>query len=565
MQSTMPTQQEGTSGGIRHVDFDPVSRVAGAMSFHTAVDLDNGSVRESAAMATLFRGYEVILEGRDARDAIFISSRACGVCGGAHATASALACEMAFDIQPPPMAIAARNLMSAIEYLYDHPLQLFLRAGPDYSEPTVRATSPELWVRAERTSAPGRATHGFERISDIMTALTRSTGELYLEALRMARLAREAYVLIGGKYPHPQTIVPGGVSATVDPSDLNLMLLRISKFPDYAQRVVAIWDDIVDFFYEAEPRYRHSGEIPKNFIDLGQWDDPFAYDATFENSTAWGERRWATPGVVMEGRLVTTALPEINASVEEFVDHSFYEGWSAGQAAATDPLGNRLSANHPSNKQTIPRPSDTNLNGKYSWSTAPRWNQRAMDTGAYSRLITTALANKLPHRRFIDPTGHSLRLTVPRGGLPEAELEWRLPERWGTFERTRARAYALAYSTVVAYEHVLIALDLKRTGETQISTPYKIPKDARAGTGFWGGARGYLSHHMWIDHGVIQEYQILAPSSWTCSPRDAFGTPGPCEQAVAATPLLSREPQASYIDILRTIRSFDPCMPCAAH
>ncbi|MDQ6605257.1 MAG: nickel-dependent hydrogenase large subunit, partial [Actinomycetota bacterium] len=116
---------------------------------------------------------------------------------------------------------------------------------------------------------------------------------------------------------------------------------------------------------------------------------------------------------------------------------------------------------------------------------------------------------------------------------------------------------------VVAYEHVLIALDLKRTGETQISTHYKIPKDVRAGTGFWGAARGYLSHHMWIDHGVIQEYQILAPSTWTASPRDSAGNPGPCEQAVAATPLLS--PGPGYIDIMRTIRSFDPCMPCAAH
>jgi hydrogenase large subunit len=564
MEAHAPFGSETRAGGTRRVDFDPVSRVAGALSFQTVVDLDQGAVLESSAMASLFRGYEIILNGRDARDAIFISSRACGVCGGAHATCSALACEMAFGVQPPPMAIAARNLMSAVEYLYDHPLQLFVRVGPDYSEPTIRQTSPELWERAERALAPGRATHGFERIADIMTALTRMNGALYLEALAMARTAREAYVLVGGKYPHPQTIVPGGVSSTIDPSDLNLMQLRVVKFLDYAQRTVAIWNDMVEFFYEAEPRYRDLGAGPKNFIDLGQWDDPLAYDATFENSPTWGERRWATPGAIVDGRLVTTALPEINARVEEFVGHSFYGDWS-GDGFGSDPIGNRLSSNHPSNKQTIPQPAEPSPRGRYSWSTAPRWDRQPMETGAYSRLWTTAMANKLPHRRFIEPTGESLRLAVPQGGLPATELEWRLPDRWGTLERTRALAYALAYSTLVAYEHVLIGLDFKRTGESLMSTPYRLPKERAVGTGFWGGARGYLSHHMDTDRGVIKNYQILAPSTWTLSPRDQSGQPGPCEQAVLATSLLSREAPESYIDILRTIRSFDPCMPCAAH
>jgi len=565
MEAQTPLEPAARGGAIQRVDFDPVSRVAGALSFHTAVDVDSRTVVESASMATMFRGYEIILSGRDVRDAIFIASRACGVCGGAHATCSALACEMAFGIHPPPMGIAARNLMSAIECLYDYPLQLFVRAGPDYSESTIRLTSPELWLRAERTPAPGRATHGFERISDIMTALTRVTGPLYLEALRMARVAREAYVLIGGKYPHPQTMVPGGVSSTIDTSDLSLMLLRVGRFFDYAKRTVAIWNDVVDFFHEADPRYGEVGAGPKNFIDLGQWDDPFAYDGTFENCSAWGERRWATPGAIVDGRLSTTALPEINARVEEFVDHSFYEEWRARGGRAADPVGDRLAANHPANKQTLPRPAETSFGGEYSWSTAPRWDRHAMETGAYARLWTTALANKLPHRRFIDPTGHSLKLAVPQGGLPATELEWHPPERWGTFERTRARAYAFAYSALVAYEQVLIAMDLKRIGEARIFTDYKIPKDARAGTGFWGSGRGYLSHHMTVDNGVIENYQILAPSTWTASPRDASGKPGPCEQAVTATPLRVRGPQEGYIDILRTIRSFDPCMSCATH
>ncbi len=554
------------TGALQRVDFDPVSRVVGALAVHALADRDSGAVRESAAMATLFRGYEAILHGRDVRDAIFISSRACGVCGGAHATCSALACEMAFGVAPPSTAILARNLMSAIEYLCDLPTQLFVRAGPDYSEPTVRQMNPGLWQRAERTAAPGRAIHGFERISDIMTALTRIHGSLYLEAMLMSRTAREAYVLIGGKYPHPQTIVPGGVSSTIDTQDYNTMLLRIVKFLDYAKRAVAIWDDIVEFFFEAEPRYRELGLGARNFIGLGQWDDPYTYDATFENCAAWGERRWATPGVIVDGRLVTIALPEINARVEEFVDHSFYEQWKPDALSSLGAGDNRLGANHPATKRTLPQPGERNPpTGRYSWSTAPRWDRHPMETGAYAHLWTTALANKLPYRRFVDPTGHSLRLSMPQGKLPTTELEWHPPELWGTFERTRARAYAFAYSALITYEQVLAGLDLKRTRPAGMSTPYKIPKDVRVGTGFWGSARGYLSHHMTIDGGVIGNYQILGPSTWTVSPRDGAGKPGPLEQAVVATPVLEYGPTDGYTEILRTIRSFDPCMGCAAH
>src|SRR6266702_4173363 len=142
------------NGHIRRVDFDPVTRVAGALAFHAVVDLENREVLETDSMATLFRGYEVILKGRDPRDAIFISSRACGVCGGVHSTTAAMALEMAFGIHPPPMGVVARNLLLSIEYLYDHPLHLFLLAGPDFSEPAVRETNPELWERAERSAAP---------------------------------------------------------------------------------------------------------------------------------------------------------------------------------------------------------------------------------------------------------------------------------------------------------------------------------------------------------------------------------------------------------------------------
>ena len=564
------------NGHIRRADFDPVTRVAGALAFHTVVDLESRQVLETASMATLFRGYEVILKGRDPRDAIFISSRACGVCGGVHSTTSALALEMAFGIVPPPLGIVIRNLLLSLEYLYDHPLHLFLLAGPDYSEPAVRETNPELWERAQRATAPGKAIHGYGTIAELMTDMTPLTGKLYGEALHMTRVAREAYVLIGGKYPHPQTVVPGGVSATVDISDMNEMHLRIVKFFDYGRKVVAIWNDLVEFFYEANPQYRDVGRRPKNLIEPGQWDDPFAYDATYENADAWGNARWAPPAVIRDGELVTTSMQALNIGVEEFVEHSFYEDWTGngdgagngGVRFATDPAGNPLSPYHPWNKETIPKPTGTSWKERYSWSTAPRWDRTAMETGPYSRMWANALARDYSHLRFIEPTGHSLKLNMPKAALPEAVIEWQIPERWGAFERNRARAHAILYTALIAYENLLVGLDLMRKGETKLAVDHTVPKDFRIGAGFWGAGRGYLTHHLVMDKGVIENYQILTPSTWMASPKDPWGNPGPYEEAVAATPLLEnyeKPEDFKGIDVLRTIRSFDPCMPCTTH
>jgi hydrogenase large subunit len=559
-----------SGGNVHSVDFEPVSRVAGGLGFHMVVDLDRGAVLEAASVANVFRGYEVILQGRDMRDAVFVSSRACGVCGGAHATAASMALEMAIGIQPPPMGIASRNLLAAIEYLHDHPTHLFTRAGPDFSEPAVRATNPELWQRAEETLAQRADTHGYARVADIMTALTHDTGQLYLEALAMSRLAREAYVLIGGKYPHPQTTVAGGISSTIDASDLNVTHTRLVKFFDYSRKVVAVWDDLTDFFYEADPRFSEVGAGPMNFIDLGQWDDPFAYDGTFESSAIWGDRRWSTPGAIVGGGLRTTHLPQINRGVEEFVQHSFYEEWSGGNGHHkfdTDPMGNHLSPQHPWNKETIPAPGNTDWRGKYSWSTAPRWDRQPMETGPSARLWATALADRMPHRRFMDPTGRSLRMSMPQASLPATELEWHVPQVWNAFERNRARAYGLAQSTLVAYENLLIGYDLYRQGgpDSKVSTPFRLPTDFRVGAGFWGGGRGYISHHVELDDQVIQSYQIIGPSTFNASPMDPFRNPGPMEAAVAATPLLSSAQPEHYLDVLRAIRSFDGCMTCAAH
>ena len=556
------------NGYLKSVDFDPVTRVAGALAFHSVCDLEERKVLETRSMATLFRGYEVIAMGRDPRDAIFITSRACGVCGGVHSVTSAMAIEMAFGVAPPPLGVVVRNLALAFEFLYDHPLHLFLLAGPDYSEQIVKQTNPEYWEAAK--SAPCRHTdaHGYGTMAELMTAMNPLTGELYREALHMTRVIREAYSLICGKYPHPQTIVPGGMSTTVDMTVMNEVWNRFRQFFDYGKKAVGIWEDITRFFYARDDRHRRVGSRSATMVDTGIFDHPEHYDARYENAGRWGKHRWETPGAIVDGELVTTDLHQINMGTEEFVAHSYYEDWGS-ERHSTDMIGNPLSRYHPWNEETRPKPTGQNWKEKYSWAKSPRWDRRSAEAGCYARLWNSAVAQLMPESDYLTPTGRSLRMIVPRGDLPETEIEWNVPQDWNAFERNLGRAYCIPYMALVAQDNWELGMNLLKGGEKAVSTSFEVPKKGRQmGVGFWGAGRGWLTHHLELHDGVIANYQILTPSTWNASPQDPWGNPGPYEEAVLNTPIIENfeDPDTFRgVDILRAIRSFDPCMPCTTH
>lgn len=561
------------NGHIKDLNMDPVTRVAGALAVNVTADLDAGAYLDARSQATLFRGYEVILMGRDPRDAIFVSSRACGVCGGVHAHAASYAIEMAMGLAPPPMGTVVRNLQEAAEMGYDNPLHLYLLAGPDYSEAIVKQANPELWPLAEKWECEGAKHHGFATMADLMTALNPLTGALYREGLDFTRVAREQFALLAGKYPHPQTVVPGGVSSTITLQTLNEYQSRLDTTFDYARRMLAVWDDLTAFFYAADERYTQVGARPMDLVDSGFWDDPYAYDATYANCNEWGQRRWSTPGAVIDGELVTTRLTDLNIGWEEFVEHSYYEDWS-GDRYATDGLDNPISPYHPWNKQTIPRPQPKSWKEKYTWACTPRWDRRVLEAGAYARLFTTARAQMLPTNDFIEATGDSLKMVIPKGESPETEVEWRVPEVWNAFERNRGRAYHYLFSQLVAMNSLLQAYELMRAGDTRVAAvpagelDKHIPSDERLGVGWWGAGRGWLTHHLVMDHGKIVNYQICTPSTINASPRDPWDQPGAYEEAVMNTPIIedtSDPARFTSIDMLRTIRSFDPCMPCTTH
>lgn len=550
---------------LREVNIDPVTRVAGALAFHAAVDLENCRVVEAHTQARMFRGYEVILKGRHPLDAIDISSRACGVCGGVHATTASLALEMAAEVVPPPLALIARNLGEAAELVYDHCLHLFLLAGPDYSERMVSKTSPSLWAKAESAPAPLREIHGLATIGAIMQGLNPLTGTLYLEALDITRLAREIASLCLGKYPHPSTIFPGGLGIEATPAVFNDVLGRIVRLLDYSKKVAALWEDLISFWLDAQPDYERVGERRKNLIGTGMWDDPETYDASYANCSAWGERRLTTPGVIIDGALRTTRLRDINLGLEEFIEHSYYRPWT-DYPFQTDPLGGPLSPYHPWNKQTLPHPQKRSWQERYTWATAPRWDREPMESGPISRQWITSLAQKVQNE-FISPHGSGLTILLPKGSTPELVVEWRIPERLNALERNRARAAHVGYCCMVAYTFLLKAFEYLRLGQTEMARPYTTPERG-LGVGFWEAGRGYLSHHAVIEDRKLANYQILTPSTFMASPRDPFGVPGPYEEAVLNTPILEEfnsPDEFQGVDILRTIRSFDPCMPCTVH
>jgi hydrogenase large subunit len=203
---------------------------------------------------------------------------------------------------------------------------------------------------------------------------------------------------------------------------------------------------------------------------------------------------------------------------------------------------------------------------------SPRWfdgkDHLALDTGGgpLARLWATALA-KLVDEPFVKSTGNSVTIDLPRtAGLPEVRFEWKVPRWANTLERTRARAYFIAYAGAMALTFLDRAMDLVRRGDVKVFEDFAVPEDG-IGCGFHEAVRGVLSHHLVVRDGKIANYHPYPPTPWNASPRDEYGTPGPYEDAVQGLPIFEENGQDRFkgIDIMRTVRSFDPCLPCGVH
>ena len=233
---------------------------------------------------------------------------------------------------------------------------------------------------------------------------------------------------------------------------------------------------------------------------------------------------------------------------------------------------------HPWNQHTIPRPAKRDFDSKYSWVMSPRWfdgtNYLAADTGGgpIARLWATAQGG-LVDFGYVKSTGHSVLINLPRTiSRPEVTFEWKIPvDKEGrplsnAIERDRARTYFQAYAAAAALHFMEKGLAEIRAGRTKTWEPFDVPDDANS-CGFTEAVRGVLSHHMVIRDGKIANYHPYPPTPWNASVRDSYGTPGPYEDAVQNTPIFEENPPDTFkgIDIMRAVRSFDPCLPCGVH
>ena len=566
---------ESSQRRLVEMNWDPITRIVGSLGIYTKIDFENRQVAECHSTSSIFRGYSIFMKGKDPRDAHFITSRICGICGDNHATCACYAQNMAFGVRPPNMAEWITNLGEAAEYMFDHNLYQDNLVGVDFCEQMVRETNPGVLANAEKTASPHSDLHGYKTIADIMRALNPFTGSFYLETLQMSRMTREMFCLMEGRHVHPSTLYPGGVGTVPTVQLFTDYMVRLMKYVEFMKKVVPLHDDLFDFFYEALPGYEKVGQRRILLGCWGSFQNPDVCDYTYKNMDKWGNAMYVTPGVVVDGELVTTNLVDINLGIRILLGSSYYDSWENGEMFVRhDPLGNPVDRNHPWNQTTTPRPQRRDFKGNYSWVMSPRWYDKrtgdhlALDTGGgpIARFWATALAGTVDIG-YIKATGKSVKIYLPKtAGKPEVEFEWKIPKWSNAIERDRARTYFQAYSAAAALYFAEQAMRELHKGNTKTFREFKVPEDG-IGCGFHEAVRGVLSHHVVIRDGKIANYHPYPPTPWNANPRDIYGTPGPYEDAVQNTPIFEENGPENFkgIDIMRAVRSFDPCLPCGVH
>ncbi|HMF56135.1 MAG TPA: nickel-dependent hydrogenase large subunit [Pyrinomonadaceae bacterium] len=577
--TTTKTQTPTKPRTLVDMNWDPITRIVGSLGIFTKIDFENREVAECWSTSSVFRGYSIFMKGKDPRDAHFITSRICGICGDNHMVCATYAQNMAFNVRPPALGEWIVNLGEAAEYMFDHNIFQDNLVGVDFCEQMVKETNPSVWAKAQKTEAPHAADHGYRTIADIMTALNPFTGEFYRETLQVSRYTREMFCLMEGRHVHPSTVYPGGVGTVPTVQLFTDYMVRLMRYVEFMKRVVPLHDDLFDFFYEALPGYEKVGQRRVLLGCWGSWNDPAVCDYKYENMDEWGKAMYVTPGVIVDGKAVTHNLVDINLGIRILLGHSYYDDWDNEEMfVKNDPLGNPIDRKHPWNQTTIPRPQKRDFDGKYSWVMCPRWYHEgeqgdgskylALDTGGgpIARLWSTALAGTVDIG-YIKATGHSVKIYLPKTALkPEVEFEWKIPKWSNAIERDRARTYFQAYAAAAALHFVEKALEELHAGRTKTWSEFKVPENA-IGCGFHEAVRGVLSHHVVIRDGKIANYHPYPPTPWNATPRDIYGTPGPYEDAVQNTPIFEENGPENFkgIDIMRTVRSFDPCLPCGVH
>ncbi len=568
---------------IQRVVVDPITRIEGHLRIEAQTD-ERGVITQASSAGTMVRGIEIILRGRDPRDAWAFAQRICGVCTLVHGVASVRAVEDALKYEIPHNAQLIRNLMIGAQYIHDHVMHFYhlhaldwvdvvsaLKADPKATSTLAQKVSPS-WPK----SSPGYFADTQKKVKDFV-----ESGQLgifaggywghpayklppevnllavahYLEALAWQRDVVQIHAIFGGKNPHPNFLVGGaacaisvhtegkGGASGAGATAVNLVGLQRVK------NVIDAMRTFVDQVY-----------VPDTLAIAGFYKDWGAQGEGVGNFLCYGDfpgkrtndiKDFLVPrGVILNRDLSTVHEVDLNAEdqIQEYVAHSWYD-YSVGKDKGLHPYKGETNIHY-----TGPKPPYEHLDvdKSYSWLKSPRWKGKAMEVGPLARMLMMYGTGNRQAKELVDYTLKTLN--VPVTAL------------FSTLGRTAARTLEtkIFVDAMQGWYDQLMA-NIKagdvRTFNEKLWEPSSWPKEAK-GAGFTEAPRGALAHWVVIKNGKIDNYQAVVPSTWNAGPRDAAGQDGPYEAALKGHKL--HDPKQP-IEILRTIHSFDPCIACAVH
>jgi [NiFe] hydrogenase large subunit/hydrogenase large subunit len=553
---------------MSRVVVDPVTRIEGHLRIEAEVD--GGVVKDAWSSSTMFRGIEIILKGRDPRDAWAFTQRICGVCTTVHAIASIRAVEAAIGAAPPPNARLLRNLIIGAQCVQDHVVHFYHLHALDWVD-IVSALSAD----PARTSAlaesisdwPLSSPKYFAGIRDRVKAFV-DRGQLgpfanaywghpayrlppeanlmavahYLEALDWQREFIKMHAVLGGKNPHLQSFLVGGMATPVDPN--SQAALNAGTIAELKRLVAKARDFVVRVYL---PDLLAVASFYKDWAGHGRGVGNYLVYGEYPEADGPSPALYFPSGIIRQRDLAKIESFD-PAKVTEYVSHSWY-AYDRGDATALHPFEGETQPTY-----TGPAPPYERLDtdNKYSWLKSPRYDDQPMEVGPLARMLVAYASGHAQVKALVD--GALAQLGVG----PEALFS------------TLGRVAARGIETQVLAEKLDDWVDglaaNMATGDLRIHDnskwdPSSWPAEAQ-GAGFHEAPRGALGHWVHIRGGAIANYQCVVPSTWNAGPRDGKGRRGPYEEALLATPVADAE---RPIEILRTVHSFDPCMACGVH
>lgn len=498
---------------------DPVTRIEGHLKIEAVVE--NGVVKDARNTGNLFRGIELILKGRDPRDAQVITQRICGVCPQSHGVAATLCLDSAFGIADriPDNARIIRNLIQGAHVAQDHILHFYHLAALDYVDITDVAqyeggdssldSVKEFISRGEL----GPFLPRYEGDYRLPVELNQQAVAHYVQALEIRRIGHEMVSIFSGKIPHSVGIIPGGVTSTPTVDNILSFLWKLRTLQDFINNVYI--PDVLAVA-NAYPDYFEIGVGCKKLLSYG------AYDLDGKDPDLTRRQRLFKQGVIS----ADFKPGEIDvAKIAEDVEHSWYDDSSSGL--------------HPTKGETLPAYGKQRA---YSWAKSPRYNGEVYEVGPLARIAVTYACGDPVVRELVDTS--------------LAQLKASPSVLFSVLGRHLARALSAKFIADALEKWVL---QLKPWEPT--FAEYDIPEEGR-GMGLTEAARGALGHWIEIKDRKIANYQCVVPTTWNVSPKDDKGNPGPIEQALIGTKV---KDEANPFEIVRIIRSFDPCLACAVH